>query len=159
MKLNRPTHRRDYRQAISNITINNYLRNMKVFFAWMVDTDCIVLSPMKKIHPLPQERKPKEYLEDEEVKALLRAMDRSYFPEYRDLIVMMIMLDAGTRLGETLSATMEQLNVPRRACICPRTRPRADATGRCFSPRRLPRSCADGFSTRTGIAIQGSCSR
>jgi len=58
MKLNRPTHRRDYRQAISNITINNYLRNMKVFFAWMVDTDCIVLSPMKKIHPLPQERNP-----------------------------------------------------------------------------------------------------
>ena len=39
MKLNRPTHRRDYRQAISNITINNYLRNMKVFFAgWWIPT-------------------------------------------------------------------------------------------------------------------------
>ncbi|MBR3873729.1 MAG: tyrosine-type recombinase/integrase [Clostridia bacterium] len=130
MKLNRPTHRRDYRQAISNITINNYLSNMKVFFAWMVDTDCIVLSPMKKIHLLPQERKPKEYLEDDEVKALLRAMDRSYFPEYRDLIVMMIMLDAGTRLGETLSATVEQLNVAEKSLHLPanKTKGRRDRT-------------------------------
>ncbi len=66
----------------------------------------------------------------EEVKALLRAMDRSYFPEYRDLIVMMIMLDAGTRLGETLSATVEQLNVAEKSLHLPanKTKGRRDRT-------------------------------
>lgn len=108
---NHPTRRRDYRQTISNITINNYLRNLNVFFTWLVEFDCIVKSPMQKIRCLPSQRPAKEYLENDEVLKLLRSMDRSYFSEYRDLLVMMLMLDAGTRLGETLSAEDEQLDL------------------------------------------------
>ncbi len=110
-KVNHPTHRRDYRQPVSNITINNYLRNMKVFFTWMVESDFILKSPMRKIRSLPQERKQKEYLDDEEVKCVLNSMDKTYFTEYRDMMVMMLMLDAGTRLGETLSIDIDQLDV------------------------------------------------
>ena len=109
--LNHPSHRRDYRQKISNITINNYLRNMKVFFTWLVESDCIPKSPMEKIHPLPQERPPKEYLEDDEVKLLMKSMDRSYFSEYRDMMVMLLMLDSGMRLGETLTIENGQLDI------------------------------------------------
>ena len=39
------------------------------------------------------------YLEDDEVKKLLRNMDKFYYAEYRDLLIMMIMLDSGTRLA------------------------------------------------------------
>lgn len=108
---NYPMRRRDYRQAVSNTTINNDMRNMKVFFTWLVDSEYILQSPMRRIHALPQERKPKEYLEDDEVKLLLKNMDKSYFSEYRDMLIMMIMLDAGTRLGETLSIENDQLNL------------------------------------------------
>lgn len=41
----------------------------------------------------------------------MREMDKSLFSEYRDLLVMMIMLDSGMRLGETLSIEMDQLNL------------------------------------------------
>ena len=37
---NHPQNRRDYRQKVSNITINNYLRNIRVFFNWLEESDC-----------------------------------------------------------------------------------------------------------------------
>ena len=48
-------------------------------------------------------------LEDDEVKELLRCLDKSYFPDYRDYIAIMLMLDSGTRLGETLSIEINKL--------------------------------------------------
>ena len=116
---NHPQNRRDYRQKVSNITINNYLRNIRVFFRWLEESDCIRKSPMRKVREIPQERQAKEYLEDEEVMRLLKSMDRSYFAEYRDMLVMMLMLDSGTRLGETLSAELEELNIETRSLYLP----------------------------------------
>lgn len=116
---NHPQNRRDYQRKISNITINNYLRNMHVFFAWLVEMEYISKSPMKRIRSLPEERKPREYLEDDEVKRLLKNLDRSYFSEYRDLLVIMLMLDSGTRVGETLSIEMEQLDLLDRCVLLP----------------------------------------
>lgn len=116
---NHPQNRRDYRQQVSNITINNYLRNLRVFFTWLEESDCIRKSPMRKVRKITQERPPKEYLEDEEVMGLLKSMDRAYYSEYRDMLVMMLMLDAGTRLGETLSAELGQLNIETRSLYLP----------------------------------------
>lgn len=110
-KINHPTNRRDYKDKVSSCTINNYLRNLRVFFTWLEESECIRKSPMRKVREISQERPPKEYLEDEEVMRLLKSMDRAYYSEYRDLLVMMLMLDAGTRLGETLSAELGQLNI------------------------------------------------
>jgi integrase/recombinase XerD len=72
---NHPQNRRDYRQKISNITINNYLRNLRVFFTWLVDSDCLMKTPMRKVRELPQERPPREYLENDEVLCLLKNLD------------------------------------------------------------------------------------
>ena len=47
-------------------------------------------------------------MENDEVKHLFHSLDKSYFPEYRDYIAIMLMLDSGTRLGETLSIEIEQ---------------------------------------------------
>ena len=69
--INYPIRRRDYRKPISNCTINNYIRNLKVFFTWMVECEYIAQSPMRRVKALPEERTPKEYLKDDEVKKLL----------------------------------------------------------------------------------------
>ena len=116
---NHPTSRRDYRQPISNITINNYLRNIRVFFTWLEESDCIMKSPMRRVTELPQERLAKEYLDDDEVLRLLKSMDSSYFSEYRDMMIMMLMMDTGTRLGETLSAEEDQLNIEEQSLHLP----------------------------------------
>ena len=116
---NHPSHRSDYKNTISNTTINNYLRNIRVFCCWLVENEYIEKSPMRRVKLLPQERLAKSYMEDPEVLKLMKSMDKRVFSEYRDLLVMMVMLDAGTRIGETLSIEDEQLNIDMRSIHLP----------------------------------------
>lgn len=109
--INHPDRRTDYGHKITNITINNYLRNIRVFFSWLVEIECIPKSPMAKIQTLPEQRNAKEYMTDEEVLLFLKSLDKTKFHEYRDYAAAMVMLDCGTRLGETLSIEMDQLDM------------------------------------------------
>ena len=59
-KYNCPQNRRDYCGKISNTTINNYIRNLKAYFAWLVEMEMLTVSPLRRVKPLPEERKPKE---------------------------------------------------------------------------------------------------
>lgn len=59
-KYNHPQNRRDFRKQITNVTINNYLRNLRVYFNWLVDCEILRKSPIKKVREIPNERKPKE---------------------------------------------------------------------------------------------------
>lgn len=40
-EINHPQNLRDYNLPISNTIINNYLRNLRAFFAWLVDTESL----------------------------------------------------------------------------------------------------------------------
>ncbi len=74
---------------------------------------------MQKIRLIPDERQPKEYPEDDEVLRLLKHLDRAYFPEYRDYMVIMLMLDAVLRVGETLSSEIHPLDLPNKSLYLP----------------------------------------
>lgn len=116
---NYPWNRTDFRESVSNTTINNYIRYLRAFFMWLEYEEILDRTPMKRVRILPDQRKPKEYLEDDEVKQLLSVMDRSIYSEYRDLIVMILMLDCGTRLGETLSIEESQIDLDERTIFLP----------------------------------------
>lgn len=118
-RINHPTNRRDYKEKVSSCTINNYLRNLRVFFTWLEETECIVQSPMRKVRALPQARSPRDFMTDDEVKRLIKSLDKSVFHEYRDLLVALLMLDCGMRLGETLSIEMRQVNLMERSILLP----------------------------------------
>lgn len=116
---NCPENRTDYNKQVSNTTINNYIRYMRAFFIWLESEEYIDKSPMKRIKVLPDLRKPKEYLEDDEVHALFSVLDRERYTEYRDSLIMMLMLDSGTRLGETLSIEENQIDLKGRSLFLP----------------------------------------
>ena len=118
-KINYPHHRTDYGQKISNTTINNYVRYIRGFFAWLMDMEYLEKNPMKRIKLLPHQRTGKGYLEDTEIRALLGVMDRERFAEYRDLLIFMILFDCGTRLGETLSIEIDQIDLMSRTITLP----------------------------------------
>ena len=61
---NFPDRRRDFRKPISVCTINNYIRNLRVFFNWMDLEGTIRKNPMKKVRQLKDNRKAKEYISD-----------------------------------------------------------------------------------------------
>ena len=115
---NLPERRRDYRTPISVTTINNYLRNLRAFFRWYEECSG-GKNPMAKVKLLSNERKPREYLEDAEVKKLLDSLDKSYFSENRDRTIILLILDTGMRLGECLKLSMEYIDMHERVISIP----------------------------------------
>lgn len=137
--------RRDYSQKMSNITINNYLRNISPFFSWLVEIEAIAKSPMAKVKELPQQRNAREYLEDDEVKALFASMDTGMFSEYRDLMVMMLMLDSGMRIGETLSIETGQIDLLSRTIELPAEKTKGRMTRTVFFSRKVEKELRRWF--------------
>ena len=54
---NYPDRRRDFRKPISICTINNYIRNLRVFFNWLDGEYILKKNPMKKVQQLKVNRK------------------------------------------------------------------------------------------------------
>lgn len=113
-----PSSREDYSQKISTTTINNYIRNLKAFFAWYSDFTGKP-NPMTKVRELKNSRKPKEYLEDHEVVRLIKVFDKSRFNEHRDSTIVLLLLDTGMRIGECLKIKVGDMDFEERAICLP----------------------------------------
>lgn len=111
---NCPDRRRDYRKPVSITTINNYIRNIRVFFNWMEREYIIRKNPMKRIRQLKYNRQAKVFLSDEDLKKFLSKFDKSYFTEHRDYVMIMLMLDSGMRLGECSTVLVTDLELARK---------------------------------------------
>lgn len=111
---NYPDRRRDYRKPVSVTTINNYIRNIRVFFNWLEREYIIRKNPMKRIRQLKYNRQAKVFLSDEDLKKLLSKFDKSYFTEHRDYVMIMLMLDSGMRLGECSTLLVTDLELARK---------------------------------------------
>ena len=113
-KKNCPDRRRDYRKPVSVTTINNYIRNIRVFFNWMEREYIIRKNPMKRIRQLKYNRQAKVFLSDEDLKKFLSKFDKSYFTEHRDYVMIVLMLDSGMRLGECSTVLVTDLELARK---------------------------------------------
>lgn len=115
---NYPERRRDFRHPISTATINNYIRNLRVFFNWLDRDYVIAKNPMRKVKQLKANRQAKEYISDEEFRVLVSKLDKSYFHEHRDLVMIMLMIDSGMRLGECSCLLVDDIDLTaRRICL------------------------------------------
>ena len=112
---NSPEHRRDYCDAVSIITINNYLRNLRAFFNWLEDRCVILSSPMKKVKLLKCERQARDFLADSDFRKLTNCLNKSLYQEYRDYVIIMLLMDSGMRLGECSCLLMSDINIPSRS--------------------------------------------
>lgn len=92
-KTNNPENRTDYKGIVTNITINNYMRNIKVFFNYMFSEKLIRTNPVEGLKKLKASRKPKYYIKDEELIRLLNNFDETLFHEYRDGQITGLLLD------------------------------------------------------------------
>src|SRR5665648_57886 len=108
---NNPKNRRDLGDKVSDVTINNYIRNMNVFFNYLEDTGNIKKNPMKRIKQLKVIRKPLTFLDDNDYSKLINCFDLSKFSEYRDRVIIMTILDTGMRVGECLSTKIENVDL------------------------------------------------
>lgn len=114
---NNPFGRSDYGKKISITTINNYIRNLKVFFNYLLDERIIKRNPMDFIKELKSKRIPKDQLTDEEFNKIIKCLDLTKFSEYRDYIVIQLIMDSGMRVGECLSITIKDIDLNNRAIL------------------------------------------
>ncbi len=108
---NCPERRRDYRKTVSVTTINNYIRDLRVFFNWLDRDYMLQKNPMKKVKQLKTNRNAKEYIADEDFRKLINGLDRSYYSEYRDHTMIMLMIDSGMRLGECSCLLVDDVDI------------------------------------------------
>ena len=101
------------------MTINNYLRNMSAFFGWCVEEDLILRSPVKRGDYIKVERRPLEFVSDEDFRKLLRNMNTASFSEYRDSIIIQLLLDTGMRVNECLLIQVTDVNLQKRYIYLP----------------------------------------
>lgn len=85
--INIPKNRVDYGEKVSITTINNYIRNLKVFFTFCENERIIKKSLMVKIRQFKNNRKPKNIISDQDFKRLLNNIDTTKFSEFRDYVV------------------------------------------------------------------------
>lgn len=108
--------RKDSGREISASTINNYIRNIKVFYAWLYEGQG---HPLSQVKLLKSKRKAKNYLDDEDFTRLLKTIDKSKYSEYRDYIIIQLILDTGMRINECLLITLDNLSLKDRAILLP----------------------------------------
>ena len=99
---NKPQNRTDYSKPIKNATINNYIRNLKVYFNFMKDNFIIKVNPINNVKDLKYQRKKKTFIKDGDFYKLLKSLDISKYAEYRDYVIIQLVFDTGMRIGETL---------------------------------------------------------
>ncbi len=114
LEKNYPDRRRDFRKPVSAVTINCYIRDIRVFFNWLDRDYLLTKNPMKKVKQLKTNRKAKDYISDEEFKHLCNILDKSYYPEHRDFAMITLMMDSGMRLGECTVLLIEDISLNKR---------------------------------------------
>lgn len=118
-KVNFPENRKDYQKEVSKTTINNYIRNIKVFFNYMYDNRYISNNPIRRVKQLKNQRKVVGYIDDTNMNKLLKSFDLSKFHEYRDYTIAQLIFDTGMRIGETLLIKEADIDFVKRTILLP----------------------------------------
>ncbi|BBK76424.1 MULTISPECIES: tyrosine-type recombinase/integrase [Clostridium] len=100
-------------------TVNNYLRNIKVYFTWLYDSEVIKKNPTVQIRPYKHRRKPKSQIKDVDFNKLIKSLDLTSFAEYRDYVILQLLMDTGMRIGETLNLKMDDVLIDKKAIFIP----------------------------------------
>lgn len=115
--INFPEKREDYGKKVEISTINNYIRNIKVFFNYMYESRYITENPVARIKEIKCARKVVGYLDDSSMNKLLKFFDLSKFHEYRDYTIAQLIFDTGMRITETLLIKETDIDFTKRTIL------------------------------------------
>jgi len=125
-KINMPENRTDYKKTISGITINNYLRSIKVFFNYLQREEEIRKNPVDNIEMIKTERRKKIGISEEEFRNLIDQFDYTTFHGNRNKVITMLLQDTGMRIGECLALEVENIDFKHRMILATKTKGRAE---------------------------------
>jgi integrase/recombinase XerD len=121
-KINHPEKRKDYKKDISNITINNYIRNIKVFFNWLQQEGEIHKNPVEQVRQIKTVRRQKKGISQEEFFALIEQFDYTKFHGFRNKIITSLIQDTGMRIGECLELKEDAIDFKQKMILLTKTK-------------------------------------
>jgi integrase/recombinase XerD len=124
--INHPQNRTDFKKTVSNVTINNYIRNIKVFFNWLQQEGELHKNPVTNISQIKTERRQKEGINQDEFNRLLSQFDYTKFHGYRNKVITMLLQDTGMRITECLALNVESIDFKHRMILVTKTKGRKE---------------------------------
>ena len=98
-------------KPLSAATVQGYTRTLKAFFSWLMREDYITSNPMTKI-PIPKgEHKIVNTFSNEQIAKLLNICQLSDGTGYRNLTIILLLLDSGLRVSELININLEDVNL------------------------------------------------
>lgn len=91
-------------------TVSNRYRSLHSFFAWLVDEDELIHSPMERMRPPHVPEQPPAVLRDDELARLLRACAGTDFDARRDTALIRLLIDTGMRRGELVELKLTDID-------------------------------------------------
>lgn len=98
-------------RPLSPATVHAYVRSLKSFFSWLQREDYVNNNPMAKI-PLPKApAKVIDTFTPDQIARLVDLCRRSNGVGYRNLSILLLLLDSGVRVAELADIDLEDLNL------------------------------------------------
>ncbi|MFQ6122233.1 MAG: tyrosine-type recombinase/integrase [Dehalococcoidales bacterium] len=102
---------RPQQRALSEHTVNCYLRSVRAFWSWLVSEAIIKTNPFSKIKIPKVSRKIVPTLSELQLRALLEVINVSSPEGYRDMAVILLLVDTGLRVSELASLRLQDLRL------------------------------------------------
>lgn len=104
-------HRKELDRGLSPTTINIRLRTLKTMCSFWYAEDILLSNPAAKIKSLKSdEQDAVKGFTDEEIKTILTALDDRQYAEWRDKVLILLLLDTGIRITEATTLTFKQID-------------------------------------------------
>ncbi|WP_281659460.1 tyrosine-type recombinase/integrase [Halobacillus sp. Cin3] len=105
--------------GLSPFTINVRIRFLKSFFNALFEEEIINKNPVKNIKLMRVDEDSFDPLTDDEMDLLLSIPDINQYAQFRDLVMMYLMLDTGMRISEVCDLEVSEVDFKTRAIILP----------------------------------------
>jgi integrase/recombinase XerD len=94
-------------KGLSGHTINCYLRSLRIFFSWLVSEDVIDNNPFDRVKIPRPPRKVIATFSDSQIQQLLNTIDTGTAEGYRNLTIIVTLLDTGMRVSELCTLKLD----------------------------------------------------
>ncbi|WP_232696196.1 tyrosine-type recombinase/integrase [Brevibacillus daliensis] len=98
-------------KGLSTRTVNNNIRNLRVFFNHLVSERIMPSSPMDNISYQTQDKETFEIFSDDDVLKLLGAPNKRVYTGLRDYVMILVLCDTGCRVGELTNLKISDIDL------------------------------------------------
>jgi len=95
----------------ASATAKQRYASLRQFFGWLVEEDELETDPMSKVRPPKVIEKPVPVLTDDDLRALITAVEGKTFEDRRNEAIMRLFIDTGMRLGELVGLSVADLDL------------------------------------------------